>query len=826
MTESDNMWSSTISIKNLRENKKKRTTNYRKSQIIQEKIDKETQTLSDKTNELLINSIMEKNAKIEAEIERLLVEAKQKTREFAEVHKRSLEKNIEIEELQTKLHNLHKDFQVKCSELNSVTEKLERKRSKIKELRQLEDDKNVQSMIILQKNHEISRLSMEIADTKQINENLLNNVEELSTNLKDYKEELSSVIFTPISNNTRQSFAFGTDEMTKSLILKKGKGRLKSLLTQEYGGKDKNNEENQWVFKKNLDFHGNSKKNEKIDKNEQIVEKIAKNEEKVEITKKIIQNEEDIGKITKNEEKIADKHEISDPITRTSKKLTKIDVKLDKIDTLVKVPSKNTKSLERTSLKTFEKSAFSLKKSKKHLTYTSLSNLLCVTLHITPKASIENIMKTTKNKDFNLPTLKTQENPIKNRINDYKHKINEIINTQTDLLANSKKKPVSFELESPVYDGKDRAIPFTTKNEGDIIGKKKLKSDISRKMRNYNERNETSRKIESFFTENDENNNELSKSPKIFKNNEKTKSFQVKTEEFANLIEGKHNNNVNLQKKLIKKENLIKIENLFKTGKLKKKSENLKINLQNFQKRENLQKSENYQKKGKKQENEESLQKIEIFSEKSPKSEIHHSKSKKIHDLSQNQHFIPKLENFLPNSLNTDKIQDKKINVDRILTYFQEDDNVNSSSTRDILEKRHFRNYSDRLLQINFSKIKEFQNSFNNPHNQDYKEISENNKNPVKKGYFFENFIENMKYDQLLKKIEKNQEILDFLRIDGKSIKIENLEDFKEFLQIYEKEHWKCGGFCDHLKRFYDKLGWERGFKKKSVMSLHRRNIK
>ena len=37
------------------------------------------------------------------------------------------------------------------------------------------------------------------------------------------------------------------------------------------------------------------------------------------------------------------------------------------------------------------------------------------------------------------------------------------------------------------------------------------------------------------------------------------------------------------------------------------------------------------------------------------------------------------------------------------------------------------------------------------------------------------------------------------------------LEEFKEFIESMLMKHRKCGKDCSHLKRFYEKVGWNSG---------------
>jgi len=121
------------------------------------------------------------------------------------------------------------------------------------------------------------------------------------------------------------------------------------------------------------------------------------------------------------------------------------------------------------------------------------------------------------------------------------------------------------------------------------------------------------------------------------------------------------------------------------------------------------------------------------------------------------------------------------------------------------------RNYSDHLLNIDFSKIKEFSSS------DDKKEDVLD----VKLAKMYQNLTDNEEKTEmksLFKKIRGN--------IDENK-KAPSFIEFKKYVKELEKIHEICGKNCVHLKRFYANLGWEREeFRRKDIMLLHKRTIK
>ena len=175
---------------------------------------------------LKCQTLEEENKVLANELEKLKAEINAKTQtieDFKVLAQNSLKMQCDLQDSQIKISNLQKEYNEKCQEISLVEERVESKKNKIQELKQHVEElkeKKVNmsiSQFMITKNDEIEKYAQEIEDLKKNNLELKEQLEESTKMNKDYKEELSSAIFSPDANRRKSSFFPSADMFSSTL---------------------------------------------------------------------------------------------------------------------------------------------------------------------------------------------------------------------------------------------------------------------------------------------------------------------------------------------------------------------------------------------------------------------------------------------------------------------------------------------------------------------------------------------------------------------------------------------------------------------------------
>ena len=818
-----------------------------------------------------IQTLEEEKQRFINEIEKMTAELEKKTLKIEEMRvltQNSLKIQCELQDSQLKQAKLQKDFHEKCQEFGLIEEKLEKKKEKIRELKQIlnelqEKKENMAvSQFLLNKNDELEKYRHEIEELKKTNKALEDRFEESKKQVKDYKDELSSAIFT---SEPRKSFFFPGETPSRvslkeenlqkvalfqgDLIKKIDKKRaaLRSLMDEEKTmniNNDNSENKNMGIIRRGSSIpFKNETIEEKIqlekvykrgsammnEKEREMFEKLAKTkiETKEKKRKEMKKNNEEVnlkelegkkhGIIEKriiSIEKIEENNDKKENIKENNKKENnkkennkkenkKKENNKNENDIKEKNIKENTQKKEEKLNEDYEKNHEKIESIESNRTKsTKLPEFQEKKVEILPQKTPRKKERDSLNKEklfltkppkidsIALKSPPNQESLPQNPKSPEKFDPPQINLNKTSNILYPKpeniKKTSSFQsnLQIPI-ESKEPKLSFLKENH-------LSSTKIQRKLNILLSKNEKSQPLQ-----HSPPNSFISQLNPLIKPNEST-FFTPKPMKSLKL-------SIETSKKTLdfySIPNIIHFTPLKSIEKSSERNPELLISSENklpsLKTLNNKNRLNSYKSKINSLINEQMnlLTEAGVSTKKPSFSELENTYSELFPSVSiknryENPFFTQKRKDISTN------IEMKTLDRDKIREFFNETESKSFFEDQTSLNlEKHKRNNSDnqlQLLKIDFSKVKE------KPDIQEEKLIE-----------IYRN----------LEKNDRNKELLRQMNVDEKPY----YEEFKEFVAQFERKHEKCGKNCLHLKRFYEKLGWEK--EKREFLLIHKREIK